>query len=366
LAHASQAQHDPLHVRLISAKDGKTNWPGVKVSSAGKLIVPTQATDVGKTILLRYRAVDAAGRESPIKQVEILVTDDAPTALNQTFGPVTAGEPFAVPAPGLLAGALGPDLTVDSVSSSSFDTHADAFTYSSDGSFTVTPSKTTDTTAGSLTFTYTVKDLQGKDSAPATATILVAPTATTHTYNATPGQALTVSAGQGLLNGAVGPGLTLGTISAASFDATDNAFSANADGSFAITPPVAEDSATLTFDYTVVNGQGTPSAPQTVTIKVAHLAPVGVNDSFAVTRGTTLSGCVLTNDTFYGSPTSKSSTTPSHPAWSSTTWGFSFDTSTGCFTMSPSTRRSTGTLTFTYQPVDSVTGSTASASIVVS
>jgi hypothetical protein len=75
---------------------------------------------------------------------------------------------------------------------------------------------------------------------------------------------------------------------------------------------------------------------------------------------------VLTNDTFYGSPTSETATTPVHPAWSSSTWGFSFSDSTGCFTMSPSTRRSTGTLTFTYQPVDSVTGSTATASITVS
>jgi hypothetical protein len=363
LANASQAQGDPLHAHLISAIEGGKPWLGAVVARDGRLTVPTKSADIGQTIVVSYQVVDAAGRKSLPVKVAIKVTNAAPVAANQSFGPATPGQALTIAAPGLLHGATGPGDTVTAVTSPSFNATTDAFTWTPDGGFAITPTLAEDN-PGSLTFSYTVTDSAGKVSLPATATISVAPVATDHAYGpATPGQALTVGS-PGLLSGASGPGLTVGPITNPSFDPTADALTVNADGSLSITPERSQDSTTLTFSYTVVNSANVSSAPQTVSISVGHLAPVGVNDTFTVARGTTLNGCVLTNDTFYGNPQTKTSTTPAH-SWSSTTYAFVFSSSTGCFTMSPSTRRAATTLTFTYSPIDSVTGSTATATITV-
>lgn len=271
LAYAHQANHDSLRAVLVSVTEDGRPWAGATLSRDGQLQVVTAASDIGKAVIVRYRVVDAAGRTSTPAAVTINVTTARPTATDQSFGPATSGQALSVPAPGLLTGA-GSGLTVNSVSNVSFAVNADRFSWSPDGSFTITPSDP-DVAAGSVTFDYVVRDPRtGETSAPATATIEIAPIAADHEFDgALPGQSQPFQVdAPGLLADASGPGLSVGSISDANFDITADQFQLNPDlkGGFSITPQLSEASTTLTFTYTVINSDHVESAPATVTIPV--------------------------------------------------------------------------------------------------
>jgi hypothetical protein len=109
----------------------------------------------------------------------------APATVTIPIRPIATDHPYAASpsqqlsvdaGSGLLTGATGPPgLIVDttSVNAQNFDASTDGLTVNPDGSFTITPQ---DSEASStLTFTYSVQNSDGVDSAPATVTINVGP-----------------------------------------------------------------------------------------------------------------------------------------------------------------------------------------------
>jgi hypothetical protein len=137
--------------------------------------VYTPAANFHGTDSFAYKAEDATGLQSAPANVTITVTADAnhpPTAANFNYT-VTAGQTFAVTAPGLLAGATDPD-NVGGLQVVTTPVTAPAngvLALAADGSFTYTP---TVDYSGAVSFTFKIKDARGTlESAPATVSITV-------------------------------------------------------------------------------------------------------------------------------------------------------------------------------------------------
>ena len=164
------------------------------------------------------------------------------------------------------------------------------------GSVTYTPNSNYN---GPDSFSYTVKDDAGLESAPAVVSITVtpvndAPVGVADTYAATEDTPLTIAAPGVLANDTDVDGNPLTTVLVGS---TNGTVLLNANGGFTFTP-AANFAGVATFTYRANDGL-LLSAPTVVTINVAGVndAPVAVNDTVAVTEDTPLTFSVIGNDT---------------------------------------------------------------------
>jgi hypothetical protein len=196
-----------------------------------------------------------------------------PTAEDDTYS-ATADTTLVVPrTSGLLADDTGRDLTV----TASTDPDHGAATVGPTGSFSYTPDPLW---SGTDSFTYTVTDRYGR-TATATAQVAVAlppaPTADGGSFSApSPGVALSVGPGSGVLAGITGTGVTLTSWTQPS----RGSVTVQPDGSFTYTPDPTF-SGTDSFTYTVTDRYG-----RTATATVLLTVPLAVAPTPATTTTT--------------------------------------------------------------------------------
>jgi VCBS repeat-containing protein len=229
-----------------------------------------------------YRAND--GREdSSLATVTITVGNEAPTAVDDTFGTTGTRILIVVADDGVLANDDDPDgdtlaaALVDDVAFSDLDLAAD-------GSFSYTP---TSGNSGIDTFTYTAFDgIATSNTATVTITVTnAAPIATNDSYGTTRNAALTVAA-PGVVGDDSDPdGDTL--TAALVDDVTHGDLVLSPNGGFTYSPDTGY-VGTDTFTYTASDGVATSNAA-TVTINVsANGAPTAVNDAYVTDQNTPL------------------------------------------------------------------------------
>jgi large repetitive protein len=193
---------------------------------------------------------------------------DLPTANDDSYT-ATSDTTLNVGAPsGVLANDVGTGLTTIAGTGPSHGT----LTLNPDGSFSYTP---TAGFFGTDTFTYSVQDQFGRDSASAaTVTITVnlpaAPAAIDDTYTTTADTALNEGAGGGVLANDSGTGITV----TGNTSPSHGTLSVNPDGSFLYTPTSGY-SGPDSFDYTITDAfSRTSSATASLTVN-----PVAANVS---------------------------------------------------------------------------------------
>jgi VCBS repeat-containing protein len=351
LANDSDADGDTLTAALV-AGSGPTHGT-LQLGSDGSFTYTPNAGYVGADSF-QYKASDGV-LSSAATTVSLSVTDNAPTAINHSYGiPENMAESVTA-ASGLLNGAADADndpLTASLVGGSG-PSHG-SVTVNSDGSFSYTPNSGY---TGSDSFQYKVSD--GALSSTATVSLTVhatdtAPTANAATYTVLHDQVLTETAAQGVLSHASDADndpLTASLVNGTG--PTHGTLTFNNDGSFTYTPNAGY-SGSDSFQYQVSDGQLTSSAA-TVTLTINDPnAPVAVADSYSVERNNEFdadaSTGVLANDTDTDGDTLTASlaTGPSHG-----TLTFNSD---GSFSYVPSSNY-TGTDTFTYTASDGVQSS---------
>ncbi|TAK80239.1 MAG: tandem-95 repeat protein, partial [Aquabacterium sp.] len=256
----------------------------------------TPAGEYSGSDSFQFRVADGFGG-SVVATVNITVNpvDDAPVAGADSYT-VKHGQSLAVNAPN---GVLANDSDIDSASLSVVSTVQPAngtVIVQADGSFTYTPNAGF---VGTDTWTYRVGD--GVNQATGSVSVLVTnattPVAGADSYATKQGQALTVTAANGVLandSDADGDAITL----VSSAQAAHGTLVVQADGSFVYTPD-AGFTGTDTWTYRI--GDGAAQAQGTVTIQVTSATPpVAGNDSYTVQHGKVLSvtaaNGVLAND----------------------------------------------------------------------
>ena len=241
--------------------------------------------------------------------------NDAPTA-NDDTGETNSDTPLTG---NVLDNDTDPD-TGDSLSVGGHDSTSDygaAVTINSDGSYTYDPSESTALKAlapGETvedTFTYTVKDQDGKTSL-ATVTITVtgvddAPTAADDTDAGSTDED-TPTSGSGLFDNDVEHDPD-DSFSLKSYDATSAkgaAVTVDASGNFTYDPSSAAELQSLavgetttdTFTYTIEDEQGNEAtATVTITVSGTNETPTAVNDTASTNKDMPVTGNVLDNDT---------------------------------------------------------------------
>jgi VCBS repeat-containing protein len=225
-----------------------------------------------------YFDTDVYGLDSNIATVTIAVSDTPvpPIAKDDSYS-VVHDHTLTVDAPGVLANDLdaeGGTLTAHLVSGPSHG----SLTLNADGSFTYTPDQHY---KGDDSFTYKANNgLDDSNVATVALTVTnVAPQAADAAFTVLHDHTLTVSAADGLLNGASdddGDALTAALVSGP----THGSVSVNADGSFTYTP-AAHFAGTDSFTFKVNDGID-DSDPATVTIDVTNEAPVALDDSYDI------------------------------------------------------------------------------------
>ncbi len=239
--------------------------------------------------------------------------------------------------------------------------HGTASVNTSTGAITYTP---TAGFAGTDSFQYTVADISGVRSAPATVTVTVDAPPTT-----APDSAATVE------NQAVSIAVlsqdsdSVGTVNPASVTVSSGA----AHGTTAVNSstgaitytPAAGFTGTDSFQYTVANTLGGVSAPATVTVTVAAPstggAPTTAADSGTTEQNQALSIAVLANDSDPGGTINPASVTVSSGAAHGTT---TVNASTGAITYTP-TAGFTGTDSFQYTVANTLGSTSAPATVSV-
>ena len=169
--------------------------------------------------------------------------------------------------------------------------------------------------------------------------------------------AFTISAANGLLNGATGNNLTATIASPPTHGTLGNVNSAT--GVFTYTPANNTYTGTDTFSYTVTDGIGT-SAPATVTITINAL-PSAAAQSYSTDAGmafTTSAANGLLKGATGNNLTAVIATQPAHGALGNV------NGATGVFTYTPANNTYTGTDTFSYTVTDSI-GTSLPATVTI-
>ncbi len=241
-----------------------------------------------------YTATNAAGSDTATVTVSVqtppVAIDDSYTARKNTV--------LNISAPGVLTNDTGfPAPAVTSIVNGS-TAQGGTVTLNADGSFSYTPK--TDFT-GTDSFTYTVTNAAGSDSATVSIAVEAPPVANDDTYDAVQDTTLTIAA-PGVLGNDTGFPAPTATPIASGATAQGGTVTLNADGSFSYTPPTGftgDDS----FTYTATNALG--SATGTVTIHVQSSPPVVTNDTYPQTvignvsiDSSLIPFSVTSNDTF--------------------------------------------------------------------
>jgi hypothetical protein len=241
-----------------------------------------------------FKAVDSSFNSSGVETVTIAVTP----LVNDASYSATSGTPLSVPAPGLLAGAVGGGLSAATVSGVSHG----SLTLGTDGSFTYTSSPGY---TGSDSFTYRATDADGASSNTATVTINVGqpgpPSVTPQSFSGavantelqvggTRGNGAEVFlSGQSALAGDSDPGGgTLTATAGAITTAHGGTVTMAANGTFTYAPPVGYDGPSDSFTYQVDSTDG-QSSQASATISFAS-GRVWYVDSSAGAGGNGTSG----------------------------------------------------------------------------
>jgi len=283
--------------------------------------------------------------------LNIAAVNDAPIGGADVYN-VDEGDTLTVAAPGVLSNDTdveGTALTASVVSNVSNGT----LMLNPNGSFTYTP---TPGFNGTDSFTYQASD-GSLNSGPITVTLNVnsinsAPVAVNNSYTVNEDTTLTVPELGGLLTNDTdedGDTLTAGIVTLPQH----GTLTLNSDGSFTYTPN-ANFNGSDSFEYRATDGTANSNtATVQITVTPVNDAPVGSNDVYSATAGTTLTVAangVLTNDTDVdGDPLT--STTLTNPANGT----LNLNTN-GSFTYTP-TPGFTGSDSFTYQVNDGTTSS---------
>ena len=281
--------------------------------------------------------------------LNISATNDIPSGGADSYD-VDEGDTLTVAAPGVLSNdtdAEGTALTASVVSNVSNGT----LSLNPNGSFSYTPAAGFN---GTDSFTYTASD-RTNTSTPIMVTLNVnsinsVPVAVNNNYTVGEDGTLTVPAAGGVLTNdtdADNDPLTAGIVTLPQ----NGTLTLNSDGSFTYTPN-ANFNGTDSFEYRATDGASNSNrATVQITVTAVNDAPVGANDTYSTTAGSTLTiaaNGVLTNDTDVDGDT-LTATTVSNPANGTLTLN-----SNGGFVYTPNSGF-TGTDTFTYQVNDGTT-----------
>ncbi|MGQ0844337.1 MAG: Ig-like domain-containing protein [Sporichthyaceae bacterium] len=283
LGNDSDPDGDPLTATLVTGPVNGT----VTLNPDGSFTYTPDANFNGADSFT-YTASDGAN-VSNATTVAINVTpvdDDAPTTILDVYS-TTEDTALTVPGPGVLGNDSDPDgdqLTAALVTGPGNGT----VTLNPDGSFTYTPDVNFN---GADSFTYTASD--GTLTSPVTDVGIAvnpvndAPTALADTYATNEDTVLNVP-GPGVLGNDTDPDgdpLTTALVAGPG----NGAVTLNPDGSFTYTPD-ANFNGTDTFTYTANDGNGSTTAPATVTIAVNAVndAPTARADTYRTSQGTAM------------------------------------------------------------------------------
>jgi prepilin-type N-terminal cleavage/methylation domain-containing protein len=256
------------------AISGAPSHGSVVLDSGSDDVLYTPTCGYSGTDTFQYAVTDTNSQVSNAATVTVSVL---PKAVNDTFSVTTKSSPLAV-------------TTNDTCASST----ATVKTLTQPSGATVTAagrSVTLVTTSpGTYTFTYTLQDGSGPESAPATVTVTVGKppiAAVNDTYSVV---AKSVTNLKVLSNDTAAAPVTvaLGTVSGGSATVVAS------DGSLNYTAPTAPGS--YTIDYTVTDGWG-QTATARATVTVTSAAVVAANDSYTVKVNRSISYSLLDNDT---------------------------------------------------------------------
>ena len=335
----------------------------VILSSDGSFLY-TPSHNYRGTDTFTYQDMDASSQLSNFAIVSIVVSDQAPVAVNDTYG--TESNNSITVAPG--AGVLSNDSN-----SGDFETLASALvtqamhgvvTLNIDGSFTYTPNHDFQ---GTDTFTYQAKNENSLLSNTATVSIVVTdqnPVAANDSYATETNNPITVAAGTGVLFNDSSSGDSEILTSVLVAQATHGVVTLNTDGSFTYTPN-HDFQGTDTFTYQAKNENGLLSNTATVSIVVTDQSPVATNDSYATETNNPITVAAGTGVLFNDSSSGDSEALTSVLVAQATHGVITLNTD-GSFTYTPN-HDFQGTDTFTYQAKNEngLLSNTATVSILV-
>jgi len=288
-----------------------------------------------------YTITDADGNtDTATLAITVKPTADADS------GSTPIGSPITWTAATLLDGDLGTSLSVTSATNGTHGTTSVA----GGGAVTYTP--TSANYSGPDSFTYTVTDASGQ-TATATVTVNVTPTAASDTGATASGVTLTKNTASGVLANDHGTSLTVSAYD--TIPTGQGTLTINTDGSYTYVPATGF-SGVVTANYTARDASG-----QTVNSTLAiTVSPTAVNDSDATVAGSAItraaSAGVLTND--LGTSKSVTGHNAIDPAKGTLTIG-----ADGGYTFTPAAGFS-GTVSSTYTVTDGA-GSTATATLTI-
>ncbi|HRL11109.1 MAG TPA: Ig-like domain-containing protein, partial [Aggregatilineales bacterium] len=313
-----------------------------------------------------YTVASTAG--SATGTATILVNPNAPDAVDDTYPDVIINTPFSQPAAGVLTNDIVEGATLSL--SSTTGTAGGTLNLSADGSFTYTPPANFPTSgpSGDDTFTYTLSNVTGFDSATITFTVNAVPVAVDDTYDVYRDvTGVYASSGSVIANDALNGGAVTTGVIPTTLGGSVNML---ADGTFtyALAPTAGLTQMNVdSFTYEISNAYASDTA--TVTLNVYPMIPVALDDDYDdVVINTPYSvpaTGVLTNDTPHGGVLALLDTTGSQGGTLSLSADGSFtytppvdfpvgvasDTETFAYTLTNITGSDGATITFTVNRV---------------
>jgi hypothetical protein len=294
----------------VTPSSGPTTAGGtVTVNANGSFSYTPKAGYTG-TDSFSYTATNTGGSDTV--SVSLLVRS-APVAVGDTYN-ASRDTPLTIAAPGLLTNDTGFPAPTVTPASGAPTTAGGTVTLNANGSFSYTPPSGY---TGADSFSYTITNAAGSDTATVSLTVGIGPTAVDDPgYVTLLNTALNVPDGAGDLlgndtlgtpaatlasfgGGSLGGTITSNTAGGTATFGTGGSLTVNANGSFNFTPST-NFTGIFTFQYRITNTFGTSDA--IVSIEVRQ-GPTAVNDpSYLATTGQLLSvpdgaGDLLANDT---------------------------------------------------------------------
>jgi hypothetical protein len=264
--------------RLVVGKDGHRHFLSDMLASDARAGTDAQPCNDTSTCFTSdsIQYLQPNGTQATVRLLGL-----PPTATDDEYAADTSLTSLRVPAPGVLANDSDPQGQTLTASIATQPAHG-TLTLASDGSFNYTPD---DGYGGRDTFTYTARNADGEDSAPATVLLTNTgpPPGVANDHYTTPQDTTLTVAAPGVQANDVAPvGQTIlsRAITAPSHGVLKDAFSSGgasfgglySDGHFAYIPN-AGFTGTDSFTYLDTSQAGRQSAPATVSIFIGTIAP---------------------------------------------------------------------------------------------